>query len=198
MARDFGKTPTVNGTSVVKTDDTRLSDARTPTSHSHLIADLPVADSGESNVNELVRSNDSRLSDARTPTTHNHDDRYFTETESDGRYVRTVNGNGPDGSGNVNVAGGSLSLTEVEVNLGSTPRRNGNFQITGLSGLVAGHHVLIHQALGPYTNKGTRADEFEMDAINVAGKVTNATTIQCHWKADGRVKGNFKFAYAVG
>lgn len=35
--------------------------------HSHLIADLPVADDGESNGAELVRSNDSRLSNTRVP-----------------------------------------------------------------------------------------------------------------------------------
>lgn len=34
----------------------------------------------------LVRGDDSRLSDPRPPTAHTHDDRYFTETESDGRF----------------------------------------------------------------------------------------------------------------
>jgi hypothetical protein len=60
----------------------------------------------------LVLTSDARLSDARTPTTHTHDDRYFTETESDGRFVRTVNGTGPDGSGNVTVAGGGGGVTD--------------------------------------------------------------------------------------
>ena len=60
----------------------------------------------------LVVTTDPRLSDARTPTAHTHDDRYFTETEADGRFVRTVNGTGPDGSGNVTVAGGGGGVTD--------------------------------------------------------------------------------------
>ena len=95
-------------------------------------------------------------------------------------------------------AGGALSLTEVEKDLGSAPVTSGSFQITGLSGLTAGRHVLIRQALGPYTGKGTLADEYEMDTVQVAGKVTDATTIQCYWTTDSKVRGNFKFAYAVG
>jgi len=43
------------------------------------------------------------------PSAHNHDDRYYTETESDARYVRTVNGTGPEGLGNVGVSVGSDS-----------------------------------------------------------------------------------------
>jgi hypothetical protein len=52
--------------------DPRFTDARTPLGHTHLIADLPVATSGESNPAELVRSDDARLSDARTPLSHSH------------------------------------------------------------------------------------------------------------------------------
>ena len=50
------------------------------------------------------------------PSTHNHDDRYFTETESDARFVRTVNGSGPDGNGNVVVATdvGSVEWDAIE------------------------------------------------------------------------------------
>ena len=40
-------------------------------SHSHLIADLPVASSGTSNTTQVVRADDSRLSDSRTPNNHN-------------------------------------------------------------------------------------------------------------------------------
>lgn len=55
---------------IVRTSDTRLTDARTPTAHSHGIADLPVASSGASSATALVRADDSRLANARTPTTH--------------------------------------------------------------------------------------------------------------------------------
>ncbi len=95
-------------------------------------------------------------------------------------------------------AGGSFDLTEVEVNLGSTLQTSGNFVISGLSGLNTGDPVLVRQAVGPYTGKGTLADEFEMDVVNVAGKVASASTIQCYWSTDSFVSGNFKFLYAVG
>lgn len=99
---------------------------------------------------------------------------------------------GPAGSG------GSLTLTTVEVSLGSAPdaRRSGRFTIAG-AGLTAGKAVSIQQANGPYTGKGTREDEAEMDQILITGKVLNATTIQCFWKSQHRTRGNFKFNYAV-
>jgi hypothetical protein len=96
------------------------------------------------------------------------------------------------------ASGGSLTLTEVEKNLGSYATRSGSFQITGLSGLTIDRPVLINQANGPYTGKGTLADEAEMDQVSVTGKTTSATTIQCYWNSPTPVLGNFKFAYAVG
>ena len=63
-------------------NDSRMTNARTPTAHTHGAADidsgtlgiarLPVADSGESNTTEVVRADDARLSNARTPTAHTH------------------------------------------------------------------------------------------------------------------------------
>ena len=95
-------------------------------------------------------------------------------------------------------AGGSLSLTEVEVDLGTAARPSGRFTISG-TGMTIGKHVLIQQANGPYTGKGTLSDEAEMDALVVSAKVTSATVIECFWKClTGRARGNFKFAYAVG
>jgi hypothetical protein len=47
----------------VDTNDSRLSDARTPVTHSHAPGDI---------TGTAIINNDSRLSDARTPTTHNH------------------------------------------------------------------------------------------------------------------------------
>lgn len=95
-------------------------------------------------------------------------------------------------------AGGSYALTTVEVSLGSAPvaRRAGRFTIAG-SGLVTGKPVAVHQVNGPYTGKGTRADEAEMDRIMVAANVLNATTIECFWSSQFRVRGNVKFAYIV-
>lgn len=68
-------------TSLAGKSDTGHTHSYAPLSHSHALADLPVASSGESSATKVVRADDSRLSDARTPTTHTHDDRYFTEAE---------------------------------------------------------------------------------------------------------------------
>ena len=95
------------------------------------------------------------------------------------------------------TGGTGLSLTEVEKNLGTAPRTSGKFNITS-SGLTTGKHILITQANGPYTGKGTLTDESEMDAITATGKVTSATNIECYWRSPTKVRGNVKFAYAVG
>jgi tail-like repeat protein len=66
---------------VVQGNDTRLSDARTPTSHTHTLsqvtdagtaAALNVPASGNAAAGEVVKGSDTRLTDARTPTTHTH------------------------------------------------------------------------------------------------------------------------------
>jgi hypothetical protein len=97
-------------------------------------------------------------------------------------------------------AGGAPVLTLVEKSLLASPaaRRNGSFQITGLSGLTVDQPVYIQQANGPYTGKGTRQDEAEMDQLTVTAKVLSATAIQCYWESNHRVRGNFKFSYFVG
>jgi len=92
--------------------------------------------------------------------------------------------------------GSALTLITVEINLGSSPRRNGKFNITG-SGLTAAKAVLIQQAVGPYTGKGSRVDEVEMDDIVVAGKTTSTTNIECYWQAVSPVADNIKFNYVV-
>jgi hypothetical protein len=91
--------------------------------------------------------------------------------------------------------GGSVSFTTVEVNLGIS-KKSGNFTITS-SGLVVGKQVMIFQATGPYTGKGTLADESEMDFIGVNGIVTSSTTIKCFWNSRTSVRGNFKFNYLI-
>lgn len=93
-------------------------------------------------------------------------------------------------------AGGAPTLTTVEVNLGSVCRRSGRFTIAG-SGMTIGKPVMIQQASGPYTGKGTRSDEAEMDQVTVTGKVISATVIECFWQARHRVRGNLKFDFFV-
>jgi hypothetical protein len=60
----------------------------------------------------------------------------------------------------------TVSGTTVEVDLGSTPKFQGKFTITD-AGISGTSKVLCWQAPGPYTGKGTRADEACMQPVNV-------------------------------
>ena len=93
------------------------------------------------------------------------------------------------------ITGGG-ALTSVEVNLG-VPRMAGRFTIAG-AGLTVGKPVHILQAVGPYTGKGTRADEAEMDGLTVSASITAATVITAYWRSATRVARNFKFTYFIG
>lgn len=91
----------------------------------------------------------------------------------------------------------ALSFQTAEVNLGSTARRSGRFTLPGV-GMTVGKPVLVQQAVGPYTGKGARADEAEMDQMTVAASVTSPTVITAYWRASGPMKGNVKVNYLVG
>jgi hypothetical protein len=93
------------------------------------------------------------------------------------------------------ATGAGLTLTTAEVDLGAA-KTGGKFTIAG-AGMTVGKPVLIAQAVGPYTGKGTRADEAEMDQVTVTGAVTDASTITAYWSSPRRVRGNFKFNYQV-
>ena len=83
-AKDVPTSGNASASQVVMGNDTRLSDARTPTSHTHTksqITDFPtlgtaaaknVPSSGNASTTQVVMGNDTRLSDARTPTSHTH------------------------------------------------------------------------------------------------------------------------------
>ena len=92
---------------------------------------------------------------------------------------------------------GAFTLTTIEGDLGATPRMSGKFTIAG-AGLTTNKPVLIQKASSPYTGKGARTDEAEMDAITVTGKVISATVIECFWNALSPVRGNIKFDYTIG
>lgn len=96
--------------------------------------------------------------------------------------------------------GVGLTLSVFEQDMGSIAVYGGNFQITGLSGLTANKPVLVHQAPGPYTGKGTLQDEPELDMVFATGYVVNATTIQVYWMVAphfGPIAGKVKFLYQV-
>lgn len=113
----------------------------------------------------------------------------ITLTTNAGTKELTINSTGGGG-------GGSFTLTTAEVNVGSTARRSGHFTIT-TSGLTSGKAVSIQQAVGPYTGKGTLADEAEMDGITVSASTTSTTEIKAYWTSRTAVRGNFKFNYVV-
>ena len=101
-----------------------------------------------------------------------------------------------DGSVDSNTYITGLNLITTEINIGTIPKRSGKFNITS-SGLTIGKMVNVYQAVGPYTSKGTLADETEMDILTITGKVTSATNIVCYWNSATFVKGNYKFNYVV-
>lgn len=69
--------------------------------------------------------------------------------------------------------GGGASATEIEIDLGATAVWTGRFTITDAA-ISATSKVLCWQSPGPYTGKGTRADEAEMQPVQVIS-VTPAT-----------------------
>lgn len=96
------------------------------------------------------------------------------------------------------ASGGSAApYLATEQNLGTIARRSGKFTVAG-AGMTIGKPVQMWQAVGPYTGKGTRADEAEMDAVDVAASVTSATVITAYWRSRTRVRGNHKFNYQIG
>jgi len=71
----------ITDATLIDTTDPRLSDSRTPTTHSHTLSEitdsgssagLDVATVGNAAAGEVVKGNDSRLSDDRDPTAHTH------------------------------------------------------------------------------------------------------------------------------
>ena len=136
---------------------------------------------------------------------------YLTEIQDEGidkGYATRINFTGSgvsttvsSGVATVTVSsggGGSFTLDTVEKDLGALPRRSGTFDITGLNGLTTDRPVLIQQASGPYTGKGTLADEAEMDQVSVTASVLDPSTIRAYWNSPTFVVGSFKFHYAVG
>lgn len=92
---------------------------------------------------------------------------------------------GTDGAGTKGFfnlpSGGSAAATTVEVNLGSTASFRGTFTITDAA-IDASKKVLAWQAPGPYTGKGTRADEAEMQPVQVVTVVPGAGSALVYWQ----------------
>lgn len=79
--------------------------------------------------------------------------------------------------------GGSADVKQVEVDVGVTPTWRGKFTLVDAS-ITALSQVAIWHAPGPYTGKGTRADEAEMDPIwCVAEPAAGQATV--YWRTMG-------------
>lgn len=80
------------------------------------------------------------------------------------------------------VPGGSgATATTVEVNLGATATWRGKFTIVDAA--IAGtSKVLCWQAPGPYTGKGTRADEAEAQPVHVISVEPAAGSATVYWQ----------------
>lgn len=88
-------------------------------------------------------------------------------------------------------------IRTAEVNVGSSPRKSGNFTLAD-SRIASTSKLLVTLAPGPYTGKGTLPDEAEMYAgIGFAASPgSGAATV--YWSAPHRVRGNIKINYVIG
>lgn len=75
----------------------------------------------------------------------------------------------------------AVAATTIEVDLGAVAKWSGRFTITD-AGISATSKVLCWQAPGPYTGKGTRADEAEMQPVNVIAVTPAAGSAVVHWQ----------------
>ena len=78
--------------------------------------------------------------------------------------------------------GGGGSATTVEKDLGSVAVTQGKFTITDAA-IGASSKVLVWQAPGPYTGKGTRADEAELAPVRVLSVEPAAGSAVVKWSA---------------
>lgn len=97
---------------------------------------------------------------------------------------------------------GSQVLTRAdvrtaEVDVGSSPRFSGKFTLTDAD-IASTSKLLVTLAPGPYTGKGTLADEAEMyGGISFSADPTNGSAT-VYWGCPSRVRGNIKVNYILG
>ncbi len=82
--------------------------------------------------------------------------------------------------------GAGASATIVEVNLGATATWRGRFTITDAA-ISATSKVLCWQAPGPYTGKGTRTDEAEMQPVKITTVDPAAGTAVANWETPPQI-----------
>jgi hypothetical protein len=75
----------------------------------------------------------------------------------------------------------SVSATTVEVDLGASLKFAGRFTITD-AGIGPTSKILCWQAPGPYTGKGTRADEAQMQPVSVIAVEPGTGSAVVYWQ----------------
>jgi hypothetical protein len=96
----------------------------------------------------------------------------------------------PGATGATGPAGAGGTATVVEVNLGGTPVTRGRFTITDAA-IAATSKVLAWQSYGPYTGKGTRSDEGNMDSIHILTTTPASGTASVEWQSSPRFAANY-------
>lgn len=86
-----------------------------------------------------------------------------------------------DGTAWAPAPAGGASAATVEVDLGSTPKTSGRFTITDAA-ISATSKVMVWQAPGPYTGKGTLADEAAMQPVNVVAVLPASGSCTVWWE----------------
>jgi hypothetical protein len=100
---------------------------------------------------------------------------------------------GPQGPQGPAGGGGGASATTVEKDLGSTPVFRGTFSITDAA-ISGTSKVLVWQAQGPYTGKGTQASDAEMDRVEIAYVQPAAGSALVGWQTPATY---FEIPYAL-
>jgi hypothetical protein len=79
------------------------------------------------------------------------------------------------------AGGGGGSATTIEVNLSSVATWRGRFVITDAA-ITSTKKILVWQATGPYTGKGTRQDEDEMQPVSIIATRPGAGSAVVVWE----------------
>lgn len=131
---------------LVVNTDTRLSDARAPLTHGHVIADVTNL---QTTLDSKVASTDTRLSDARTPLPHNHDDRYYTEAEVDSLLA------GVGGGGGLTTETDPVATAALETHKTSADHDTRYYTQAQVDALIAAVPTHTHTAQPDITNANT-------------------------------------------
>ena len=131
--------------------------------------------------------------------------------DADGQYGIAGPAGATGATGADGPAGTPADVTTVEVNVAAQPVETGTFTITDAA-ITPSTTMTVWQAIGPYTGKGTLADEAEMESVQcVAYPASGSATVRW-WSADGSalrltptpmawqrgaILGNVKFNYQI-